>query len=99
MLCFVLPKQSIFPRLFVVVFKKKNIFNVILQTIRDAIASSFNTAEMIQIFGDQSLDEFASRLMSLEENFKLKKISIGDYESKKVFNFHHQKCHLIHNND
>lgn len=49
---------------------------------------------MIRIFGDQSLDEFASGLMSLEENFKLKKMSIEEYESKKVFNFHIQKSYL-----
>lgn len=46
---------------------------------------------MIRIFGDQTLDEIASQLVLLEEIFKLKKMSIEDYESKKVFNWHIQK--------
>lgn len=52
--------------------------------IRKAIANSFNTIEMIRIAGDQSLSEQANQLASLEESYKLKKISTSDYESKKV---------------
>lgn len=51
--------------------------------IRKAIANSFNTIEMIRIAGDQSLSEQANQLASLEESYKLKKISTSEYESKK----------------
>lgn len=52
--------------------------------IRKAIATSFNTVEMIRIAGDQSLNEQANQLASLEESYKLKKISTAEYDSKKV---------------
>lgn len=39
---------------------------------------------MIRIAGDQSLNEQANQLASLEESYQLKKISIDEYESKKV---------------
>lgn len=39
---------------------------------------------MIRIAGDQSLNEQANQLASLEESYQLKKISIGEYEAKKV---------------
>lgn len=53
--------------------------------IRKAIANSFNTIEMIRVAGDQSLGDYANQLASLEESYQLKKISIEEYESKKVF--------------
>lgn len=39
---------------------------------------------MIRIAGDQSLNEQANQLASLEESYQLKKISIDEYELKKV---------------
>ncbi|XP_055325010.1 protein LZIC-like [Sitodiplosis mosellana] len=51
--------------------------------IRKAIANSFNTLEMIRIAGDQSLNEQANRLASLEESYQLKKISTDEYNNKK----------------
>lgn len=38
---------------------------------------------MVRMFGDQSVSELATQLVSLEENQKLKKIPIDEYESKK----------------
>lgn len=85
--------------------KEKSIKIVItilmLQVIRKAIASSFNTLEMIRIAGDQSLNEQASQLASLEESYRLKRIFTDEYESKKVnlivFSIHlHQHLFLLH---
>lgn len=42
---------------------------------------------MIRIFGDQSLSEYAIQLVALDENFKLKKFTTIEYESKKVWRF------------
>lgn len=54
------------------------------QTIRKAIANSFNTVEMIRILGDQSISEQANQLVALEESYKLKRIPPLEYQSKKV---------------
>ncbi|XP_031620866.1 protein LZIC-like [Contarinia nasturtii] len=53
------------------------------EVIRKAIANSFNTLEMIRLAGDQSLNEQANQLGSLEESYQLKKISTTEYELKK----------------
>lgn len=39
---------------------------------------------MIRIFGDQSLNEEATQLSSLQTRFQLKKLSESDYQGKKV---------------
>lgn len=59
-------------------------FRVDLQAIRDAISSSFNTVDMIKLFGDQNASDLEKQLLDLEENFKLKKITPDEYETKKV---------------
>lgn len=63
--------------------------------IRKAIANSFNTIEMIRIAGDQSLSEQANQLASLEESYKLKKISTSEFESKKVWFISHSPKDFI----
>lgn len=55
------------------------------KSIRTAIASSFNTLEMIKMFGAQDLSELEKQLMHIDEDFRLKKITKGDMEFKKVF--------------
>lgn len=55
------------------------------KSIRTAIASSFNTVEMIKMFGAQDLSELEKQLMHIDEDFRLKKITKGDMEFKKVF--------------
>lgn len=53
------------------------------KSIRTAIASSFNTLEMIKMFGAQDLSELEKQLMHIDEDFRLKKISKEDMEFKK----------------
>lgn len=64
-------------------FRKKIHFPYFIQTIRKAIASSFNTVEIVRMFGDHSVTELVTQLISLEESQQLKKIPIDEYESKK----------------
>lgn len=61
-----------------------NKLSVIKKSIRTAIASSFNTLEMIKMFGAQDLSELEKQLMHIDEDFRLKKITKGDMEFKKV---------------
>lgn len=72
---------------FVVHLIKLNL-STYLQTIRKAIANSFNTVEMIRILGDQSINEQANQLAALEESHKLKRIPPHEYQSKKVSDCH-----------
>lgn len=62
-----------------------NKLSVIKKSIRTAIASSFNTLEMIKMFGAQDLSELEKQLMHIDEDFRLKKITKEDMEFKKVF--------------
>lgn len=39
---------------------------------------------MIRIFGDQSNNEYAAQLDTLESTYQLKKVSLDEYETKKV---------------
>lgn len=41
---------------------------------------------MIRIFGDQSHNEYAAQLDTLESTYQLKKIPLDEYEAKKVKN-------------
>lgn len=50
---------------------------------------------MIRIAGDQSLSEQANQLASLEESYKLKKISTSEFESKKVLFISHSPKDFI----
>lgn len=54
------------------------------QTIRQAIAKSFNTIEMIKMFGEQNATEMEAVLLSLDQEYRLKKIPVDVYETKKV---------------
>lgn len=54
------------------------------QKLRQAIAESFNTIEMIRTFGEQSSSEYAGQLDDLENNYLAKQISLAEYETKKV---------------
>lgn len=55
-----------------------------LQTVRQAIANSFNTIEMIKMFGEQNATEMEAVLLSLDQEYRLKKIATDDYETRKV---------------
>lgn len=59
-------------------------FAVISQKLRQAIAESFNTIEMIRTFGEQSSNEYAAQLDELENGFRCEKVSAADYETRKV---------------
>lgn len=56
----------------------------IKQDLRNAIASSFNTSEMIKIFGYKLEDEFEKQLNSLKEDYKLKRIGKQEMEIKRL---------------
>lgn len=55
-----------------------------MQTIRQAIANSFNTIEMIKMFGEQNATEMEAVLLGLDQEYRLKKIQTDEYETKKV---------------
>lgn len=55
-----------------------------MQAIRKAISASFNTADIIKMFGDQNTSDLEKQLLELHENYKLKKINVADYEKKKI---------------
>lgn len=59
-------------------------FNEYFQAIRKAIATSFNTVEMIKMFGDQNISDMEKQLLDLDENYSLKRITLDEYERKKV---------------
>ena len=70
-----------------------NTFSSMRSAIRKAIASSFNTIEMIKMFGDQNVSKLESELLELDEKFKLKKITLEEFEAKKVgFADERQRC-------
>ncbi|XP_059615277.1 protein LZIC-like [Phlebotomus argentipes] len=54
------------------------------QSIRKAIATSFNTLEMIKMFGEQNATELEKQLLTIDEDFRLKKISGEIMEQRKV---------------
>ena len=58
--------------------------NSFSQDLRKTIASSFNTTEMIKIFGLRSCDDLAMQLASVEEEYKLKRISTEEMETRKM---------------
>lgn len=65
-------------------FTSELFFYTIFQKLRQAIAESFNTIEMIRTFGEQSSSEYAGQLDDLENNYLAKQIPIAEYETKKV---------------
>lgn len=62
------------------------IFNILFlwKAIRNAISSSFNTVEMIKMFGNQNITDLEKQLLQLEQDYKLKKLPIEEMETKKV---------------
>lgn len=61
-----------------------NKLSIMKKSIRTAIASSFNTLEMIKMFGAQDLSELEKQLIQIDEDFRLKRITKEDMEFKKV---------------
>jgi hypothetical protein len=58
--------------------------SVLKHELRSAIASAYNTSEIIKIFGYKLEDELEKQLNSLNEDFKLKKIGIEEMHVRKV---------------
>jgi hypothetical protein len=54
------------------------------EEIRAAIANSFNTIEMIKMFGLQNANELERQLLDIDEEYKLKRITLDQMEAKKV---------------
>lgn len=57
---------------------------ILKQELRKAIASSFNTVEIIKIFGYKLEDELEKQLSNLNEEFKLKRISKAEMEIRRL---------------
>lgn len=57
---------------------------ILKQELRRAIATSFNTVEIIKIFGYKLEDELERQLSTLNEEFKLKRISKSEMETKRL---------------
>lgn len=57
--------------------------NFLFQTIRDAIAKSFNTVEMIKMFGGQNANNLEQELLDLDLEFRLKRIPQNEMEKQK----------------
>lgn len=54
------------------------------QELRKAIATSFNTVEIIKIFGYKLEEELEKQLSTLNEEYKLKKISKQNMEIRRI---------------
>lgn len=54
------------------------------QELRSAIASSFNTLDIIKIFGLKLENELEKQLNSLKEDYKLKRIGTVEMEAKQM---------------
>ncbi|XP_055689628.1 protein LZIC-like [Lutzomyia longipalpis] len=54
------------------------------QSIRKAIATSFNTLEMIKMFGEQNASELEKQLLAIDEDFRLRKIPQEVMETRKL---------------
>lgn len=57
---------------------------ILKQELRKAIASAFNTVEIIKIFGYKLEDELEIQLSNLNEEFKLKRISKAEMEIRRL---------------
>lgn len=53
------------------------------QSIRSAIASSFKTEEIIKMFGAQDSGDLGQKLVTLAEEYRLKKINLNEMEIRK----------------
>lgn len=54
------------------------------QELRKAIATSFNTLDIMKIFGFKLENELEKQLNALKEDYKLKRIGEADMESKRL---------------
>lgn len=61
-----------------------NKYAVMKQELRSAIANSFNTLDIIKIFGLKLENELERQLTSLKEDFKLKRIGTVEMEAKQM---------------
>jgi hypothetical protein len=59
-------------------------YAVMKQELRRAIATSFNTLDIIKIFGFKLENELEKQLNSLKEDYKLKRIGKADMEAKRL---------------
>lgn len=61
-----------------------NKVTILKQELRNVIAKSFNTLEIIKIFGYKLEDELEKQLYSLNEDYKLKRIGKEEMEMKRL---------------
>lgn len=61
-----------------------NQYNTMKQNLRTAIANSFNTSDIIKIFGYKLENELEKQLNSLKEDYKLKRIGKEEMECKRI---------------
>ena len=61
-----------------------NRVTVLKHELRNVIAKSFNTLEIIKIFGYKLEDELEKQLYSLNEDYKLKRIGKEEMEVKRL---------------
>jgi hypothetical protein len=59
-------------------------YSLLKQDLRKAIATSFNTVEIMKIFGCKIENELEKQLNSIKEDYKLKKISLEEMELKRL---------------
>lgn len=59
-------------------------YSLMKQELRKAIATSFNTEDIMKIFGCKIENELEKQLNSLREDYKLKKISLEEMEMKRL---------------
>lgn len=61
-----------------------NKLSTIKSAIRTAIATSFNTSEMIKMFGAQDVTVLQDRLVEIDQEFRLKKITKEEMETRRT---------------
>ena len=73
-----------------------NKVTILKQELRNIIAKSFNTLEIIKIFGYKLEDELEKQLYSLNEDYKLKRIGKEEMEVKRLEILNKLKNHNEH---
>lgn len=59
-------------------------YTIMKKELRSAIANSFNTLDIIKIFGFKLENELEKQLNSLKEDYKLKRIGTVEMETKRI---------------
>lgn len=59
-------------------------YAIMKQELRSAIATSFNTLDIIKIFGCKLENELEKQLNQLKEDYKFKRISQPEMEAKRL---------------